>query len=191
MLRRQLNSDPQGTLILTSDFAGAGRIFRMAEPALPDLYIGELPSDARAFNAVCVCPPEGEIPAGYKRIILAGMPEEYPLKTDGEVFALRDQPAWMKLLPDIEDMRNAWRALVKIGKRPVIFKTMDQLAHLVCAETEMDPRTAVASLLTMHDLELIRLDLSSNPIAMMRNETKKANPESSPVWQTIQRWRSR
>lgn len=190
-LRRQLNSDPQGTLILTSDFAGASRIFRMAEPALPDLYIGELPSDARAFNAVCVCPPEGEIPAGYKRVILAGMPEEYPLKTDGEVFALRDQPAWMKLLPDIEDMRNAWRALVKIGKRPVIFRTMDQLAHLVCAETEMDPRAAVASLLTMHDLELIRLDLSSNPIAMMRNETKKANPESSPVWQTIQRWRSR
>lgn len=189
LLRQLLNDTPQGTLILTSDFEGAVRILRLTEPATPDLLIGELPEDGRAFNAVCVCPPVGKILTGYKRIFIVGIPEEYPMETGAQIFVFQDSPAWMKLAPDIEILRAVWRALVHIGKRPVIYKTMEQLLYLICADSGTDSRAAMASLLTMHDLGLIELDIESAPVSLKLRKNKKADPEESFVWRSLQRWR--
>ena len=62
-LRGMMARSPQGTLVLTADLAGTGRLVQALLPAEPDVFIGETPDDARAFNAVCAYPPR-EIPAG-------------------------------------------------------------------------------------------------------------------------------
>ncbi len=134
--------NPQGTLVLATDLSAASRLFRQAGIAQPELYVGELPGDPRAFNAVCVCPPPASIPGGYRRVVLAGMPAEYPGlcgETAFELYALDDRPAWMRLLPDIVQMREAYRAMMRVAGRPVRFHTMEQLAYLVAEEAGYGP----------------------------------------------------
>ena len=184
---------PQGTLVLATDLSAASRLFRQAGIAQPELYVGELPGDPRAFNAVCVCPPPASIPGGYRRVVLAGMPAEYPGlcgETAFELYALDDRPAWMRLLPDIVQMREAYRAMMRVAGRPVRFHTMEQLAYLVAEEAGLDLRTALASILTMSDLRLISVDTEASPMKLRRNERRRAEPEESEVWRAIQRWRA-
>lgn len=188
-VRKCMAENPQGTLVLTTDFAAAVRLYRQLEPVQPDLYIGELPKDARAFNAICVCPPVEAIVTGYRRIALAGMPREYPLEGEREVYEWVDRPAWMKLLPDIDQMREVYKAVMRIGRRPVSYRTLGQLNHLVGAEAELDARTTMASLLAINDMQLITLDLNTAPIQMRRQDKRKADPKESVVWNTIQQWR--
>ena len=185
-----LGEKPQGTLVLATDLAAAARLYRLLGSIRPDLYIGEMPADPRAFNAVCVCPSADGIPVGYRRVVLAGMPEEYPIDRSCEVFAWETRAAWMKLLPDVEAMRETWRAMARIGCRPVSCRTLPQLVHLICADTGMDARTITAALMAIKDLNLIAMDLSSQPIRIRRSAKQKADPESSAVWRVIQRWRT-
>jgi len=188
MLRKWLSEDPAGTLILTADMAAAVRIFREMPGCMPDLHIGTLPEDPRGFNALCICPRQGII-RGYRRIVMTGMPDEYPVGDVPEVYRLDERPGWFECLPDIEMMRNVWKALGRIFARPVSYHTLRQLAHLVCADTGMDSRAVTASILSVYDMGLVDLDLESKPIVIRKSEKKKADPESSAVWRTIGRWR--
>jgi len=184
-----LSEDPVGTLILTADLSGAARVFRAAGDCVPDLYFGKLPGDPRAFNALCVCPVPGRI-TGYRRIVLAGMPAGFPVGEKAEVYRLDEKPAWLNLLPDLEGMREVWKALGRVFARPVSYYTLRQLTHLICADTGMDSRTVTAALLAINDMDLVELDLGVRPIAIRKCEKKKADPESSVVWRMIQRWRA-
>ena len=49
--------------------------------------------------------------------------------------------------------------------------------------------TAGASILAMADMGLFALDLSEQPIRLVRSDRAKAAPEDSAVWRTLQRWR--
>ncbi|MBE5772947.1 MAG: single-stranded-DNA-specific exonuclease RecJ [Clostridiales bacterium] len=189
MLRGWLLKDPVGTLILTADLSEAVRIFRSVGDAVPDLYIGKLPDDPRAFNALCVCPCPGEI-RGYRRIVLAGMPDEFPVPGCAEAYIFGDSPAWFSMLPDIGMMREVWKALGRIFVRPVSYRNLRQLTHLVCADTGMDPRTVTAAILSVYDMDLVELDLDVQPMMIRKSSKKKAEPDESALWRTLQRWRN-
>jgi hypothetical protein len=181
---------PQGLLIVTSDLNCAGRILRLAEDCPPDLVVGGLPEDPRAFNTVCVCPPVGEIPPGYGRIVLAGAPGGW-LTADAaqRAFRLSGTPAWMALLPDVEAMREVYLALMRVGRRPAWCPSLWQLVHMTAEEAGTADVTAAASILAMADMGLFSIERSSQAFSITRRNRAKASPEQSAVWQTVQRWR--
>ena len=186
-------ADPQGTLVLAGDLAGAARLLRALEPDAPDLYFGELPEDARAFDAVCVCPAGGGIPRGYRRIVLAGVPGEWLAGRAPEgtgVYRLADEPAWLKCLPGLDELRAAYRALSALSRRPVLFRNLRQLAYLAADAAGLDLRCALAAVLVMLDLQLFETDWGAEPPRLKRLERKKAEPDASAAWRAIQRWRA-
>ena len=181
---------PQGTLIVTSDLACAGRLMRQAEDLRPDLVLESLPTDPRAFNAVCVCPPPGDIGPGYDRVVLAGVPGQWLRETgDAAICRLADDPAWTRQLPDLEAMREAYRALMRLMRRPLWCASVAQLAHMLAEEAGMADLTAAASVLAMADMGLFALDLSVQPIALTRSVAPKADPQRSAVWRLLQEWK--
>ena len=188
-LRDRVAASPQGTLMIAGDFQCASRALKaLGRQCPPDLYIGELPGDPRAFNALCVCPKPGDIPAGYSCIALIGTPAEWTA-TDRPLCRLPARPEWADGLPDVEAMRRVYRGLQELTRRPVRFHTMGQLVHLVRAQSDEAPAGALASIVALRDMGLFDLAFDANPARLTRTGIKKADPESSPVWQMIQRWK--
>ena len=175
--------------MLASDLEAARRLMARLEDVQPDLYIGEYPGDPRCFNALCVCPARGAIPGGYRRMALAGLPAECVSGTGAEAFSLPGEPAWRRELPDLPAMREAYRALAELMKRPAWARSLAELAHMVGAEAGLPDISAAASLLAMADMGLIELDLAARPIAVRRTRLSKADPGHSAVWNALQRWR--
>jgi len=183
---------PQGLLILAGDLACAARLAGRLEPA-PDLCFGALPEDPRAFNAVCAYPAAGTIPRGYRRVVLAGVPGEWlagRLPAGCEAYRLAEHPGWMRVLPGLDELRTAYRGLMEIVRRPVLFRDPAQLAHLVASATGLDVRCALASTLAVADMGLFGIDLDSKPPRLRRTSVKRAEPEESGAWRAIQRWRA-
>jgi len=181
----------QGTLVLTADLAEVARLMKALEGAAPDLYIGRAPDDPRCFNAVCVYPPARALPRGYRRVVLAGMPGEYPLDAPGAAaYRLGRAPEWARSLPDLEDMRAAYRALMRVGQRPAWCRSLSQLARLVADEAGLEDVGALASVLAMTDMGLFALEPDSDGIRIRRSASRAADPEQSVVWRAIQRWRT-
>ena len=193
-LERLAAERPQGTLLAVGELAAASRWLRRLEPA-PDLYFGALPEDPRCFNAICVCPASGVLHPGYRRIVLAGVPEEWlrgqPAgETEGrELLRLDEQPAWAHRLPDIDGLRRVYRALMALCQRPLRYRGFEQLAHLTGDEAEMDTLAALAAILAIADMGLFEINPSASPPVLRRLPRKKAEPEDSAVWRAIQRWR--
>lgn len=184
-----LQADPQGTLILAGDFSEALEILKMLPSDNIDLSIAALPEDPRAFNTLCVYPAMGKI-RNYRRVVLAGVADECIPEGPFKVYARTQKARWHESLPDIDMMREVWKALGRVFSRPVSFYTLRQLTHLIGADTGMDALAITASLLAIDDMGLIDLDLSKDPIAIQKCDRKKANPDDSIVWRTLQRWRN-
>lgn len=181
-----LNAAPQGTLMLAGDFSAAALAVKLG-PC--DLHIGALPDDPRAFNAVCVCPKAGAIPASYRRVVLMGCPAE-ALTWAGEVLSLDVRADWCDAIPDLEAMRDDYRALTALHRRGTPYRNLPMLAHAVADQCGQNDLTALMSLLTMTDLELFAFDLSASPVGIRRLGRKKADPSQSAVWRMIQSWRN-
>lgn len=189
-LRGWMADRPQGTLVVTADMATAARLIRQLEPCAPDLTFGALPDDPRAFNAICVCPATGALHPGYRRLVLAGAPAEYATEATAERFCLPDRPAWTRDLPDLDDLRAAYRALMRVGQRPAWCRTPFELAHLVADEAGCGDVAATAAILAMADMGLFELALEDGSVRIRRSDRGKAEPGDSPVWRAIQRWRA-
>lgn len=183
---------PQGALAVTADLATAARLLRQLEPCRPDLYFGQLPDDPRMFNAVCVCPPAGRVHPGCRRVVLAGVPAEYAPEAPGAArYRLCDErPAWTRALPDLESLRAAYRALMRVGQRPAWCRTLFELSHLTADEAGMPDVGALAAILAMADMGLFELALDGGAVRIRRCEKGRAEPDESPVWRAIQRWRA-
>ena len=72
-LKKAFAQEAKGRLVLAADAASARMVWQALNDRA-DLCVGGFPEDRRGFNAVCVS-PEGEIPACYRRIYYAGIPE--------------------------------------------------------------------------------------------------------------------
>ncbi len=185
-----MDERPQGTLVVASDFACAGRVLSRVKACPPDLYLGELPRDPRAFNAVCVCPAPGEIRTGYDRVVLAGAPVQWlPGACEAKAYRLAEEPAWPRLIPDVEAMREVYRAMMRVARRPAWCTSLWQLVRMTAEEAGTQEVTAAASILAMADMGLFELRLRDGPFAITRSGRPKAAPEESAVWNMLQSWK--
>ena len=191
-VRGWLEESPQGTLILAADFASARAALEGMGTALPEVFIGALPEDPRGFNALCVCAPLAALPAGYRRAVLAGMPTELlPGDMGGELFRL-DMPVVLgRDAPDLEALRAAYLALMRVSQRPVYCAGMAQLAHLVGEEAGLSRLTALMAMLAMADMGLFIFDFTARPTRIRRVGAKKVAPETSALWRAMQTWMDR
>ena len=188
-LRRWLEERPQGTLMVAAGFAGARRLLEAVKDCTPDLCLGALPEDLRAFNALCVCPASGNLPRGYDRVVLAGAPEEWAAGLSGvEVFRLAGTSPWPGPMPSLGEMRDTYRALMRVTRRPAWCRSLGQLARVTAEEAGLEEVPVTASLLAMTDMGLFSLALDEQPVAVRRSDRAKASPEDSAVWRAIQRW---
>ena len=190
-LRHWLSECPQGTLLLAGDIACAGRLMRLAGACPPDLYLGALPRDPRAFNAVCVLPVGNDLPKGYDRLVLAGLPEEWlpPDAAGAEVLRLAEPPGWLRQLPELDDMRAVYRALMRVLRRPAWCRTLWQLCRMAAEEAGLGEVCVAASILAMADMGVFHLTLDEGSITLSRGESPKVNPEDGAAWRTLRRWR--
>lgn len=189
-LRARLARSPQGSLVVVTEFDRARQLLSaLPDSCPPDLYLGALPTDPRAFNAVCVCPPLGPLPSGYRHVTLWGAPEEWlsaPVPHD----RLSGRPGWVDHLPDLEALRRVYGTLLDLSRRPLRFYTLDQLSHLVAATANVDKITALTATICNAEMGLFKIDLDATPPRLTRTSLKRADPEACPAWQTLQRWRA-
>ena len=188
-LTARLTSSPQGALVVTGDLSAATRILKAVPQELaPDVLIGTLPEDPRAFNALCVCPAGGDIPRGYDHVTLCAAPAEWLVKGT-PCHRLEADAPWTAALPDIDAMRAAFRALQELSRRPLRFHTRTQLAHLAALSSGLELMTALTAIAAIEAMGLFRVDLDALPPTLTRLPVKKADPDACPVWQVLQRWR--
>ena len=182
---------PQGTLVVTSGVAEAKRLMATLGDYAPDLYLGRWPTDARAFNAVCVCPAAGAPRRGYEKIVLADAPAwAVPLPEGARLYRLAGAEGLGGRLPDIDGLREAYRALMALAKRPAWCSSLWQLASLAAGAAGLDVAATAASILAMADMGLFELDLGARPVALRRRDRAKADPGESTVWNAMQDWRN-
>ena len=132
----------------------------------------------------------GPLPRGYRCVALAGAPAEcLPEDARAEIVRLPDAAEWRKRLPDLEQMRAAYRGLMRVTRRPAWCQSLFQLSRLTAEESGLDGLAAAVSILAMMDMGLFEIDLAARPIAVRRREVSRAAPEDSRVWNTVQGWR--
>lgn len=187
-LRDMLRSSPQGTLILTADLNETLRILDLAGDAAPDVFVFDRPEDPRAFNAVCAYAPK-QLPQGYRRIVLAGVPDWYDLPEGAEIYRTDADSACRKLMPDVDTLRESYK-LLKYAIEREGWNQFFMLVHLVEAYGKMPFAAATVCLLTLDELKLIELDLSTLPVGLKVPRMHKTDPDTSAIWRAVQAWRT-
>jgi len=188
-LTDMLEASPQGTLILTADLALAGKIAGRLNPPAPDLFVGAAPADPRCFNALCAYPP-AKLPGGYRRVVLAGMPEGTEIPEGAEVYRLEGRAQWQDDLPDVGQMREVYKALRRLPEYVLRRADFAGVTHWLSSATGLKQIGCAASLLILHDMKLINLSPDCTPIRLKLNEMRRTDPETSAVWRAVQAWRT-
>lgn len=188
-LAELLASDPQGTLVLTADLAESLRLRELSHLMPPDLLVRALPDDPRAFNTVCAYAPPA-LPAGYRNIVLAGVPDWYEIPAGAKVYRLDAQSACRDAMPDLNALRESYKAVRAVLRSGETFRSYDMLVHLLSVYGKMSPACASACLPVLHDMSLVEIDLSARPTGVQMNPMQKTDPETSAVWRAVQAWRA-
>ena len=187
-LKRSLVGSVQGTWIICADLRSAQEILRAVQPAQLDLCIGRLSADERCFNSVILC-PEGlnAVPRGVRRLIFAGMPASQAGGADVKICTL-DAPGGMDL-PDVDEMRQVYKAVRAISRRPAVLSDFEALDAILAQETGISPLKCHASILTLWDMKLV--EIRQAPFQMALPPMQKTDPDSSAVWRALQGFREK
>lgn len=179
----------QGTMILCPGLESASEVLRGIDPATPDLFIGRMADDRRLYNALCVCPDKLDFPAALRTLVLADVPVPENLPENVHVYRLReiDSGIW-EGLPDVDQMREVYKAALRLDKRPLRIKNADELDHILAEESGQTMLAVRASLLALQDMQLIAV--REKPFALILLPKKKTNPDNSIVWQRILKLRN-
>jgi len=185
-LKTMLGGSIQGSWIVCAGSEIARELMREMEPCRLDLSIGQMPSDARCFNSVVVCPAEMKpLPPGLRNLIYAGVPAPQAAPEGVRVFSLEGESAYAGRLPDVDEMREVYKAARVLTRRPMHTPDMEALVHALAEEAGMDATKCHASLLALMDMQL--LALREKPFGLMMLPMQKKDPETSAVWRTIQK----
>jgi len=182
-LSEWLTGSPQGTLIASADAANAARLADLLPEGSFDVSVGMFPDDARAFNALALYPSAGNV-RGYRRIVLTDLVfGDWP--EDAEVYILEGAcgPEWLRDLPGIEELRESFRALVKLSPRPVFAPSFRQLVELVATGSNLTEIGALASIKVLRHMELLTYNHDDGSFEV--NRGLKKNPEDDAVYQTV------
>ncbi len=176
-------SKPQGTLLFCRAWETALQMNARFPQA--DFLLGEA-SDARAYTAVLCGAPLKKVTAPYETVVLCDgqlpFDEKAALKNacpGARLFALQKTDALKTLVaeitPSVEEMRNAYRLLLKQS----VSGFGDVARALLMNETR-----AKAALLILRQLELI--DLTEEPFSLALLPMKKCDPLESPLYRRLQ-----
>ena len=155
-LLEALEKSPQGTLAVSWDFSGALAFLEKARVPL-DVYLGHYPEDPRAFNALCILPTGA--PARNYRLV-----------------ALTDRPKWLRELPDVDGLRELYKALSPAESG------LDSLA----ARVGIGEIPCLAGLMALADMDLIELRAETVPVRYRKKLPKKVDPAKSRIFQMLQ-----
>ena len=182
-LKRRLAGSVQGTFILCGGFDAARELMQALAPCPLDVHIGKIPRDVRAFNSLIVCPEElGEFPRALRTLVLAGLPAP-DAPPDAEVFALDAQSAFAGELPDVDQMREVYKAARSLTRRPVQISDMEALDARLSEETGLSPTRCHVSLLALMDMKLVALN--ERPFGLTVPAAVKTDPDSSALWRAV------
>ena len=186
-LQAMMAENPQGTLVLTADLGETARLAEALSESAPDVLVRALPDDLRAFNAICAY-ASGALPKGYRNVVLAGGPEAFQLPEGARVWRLDAKAGWLGELPDVDQLREVYKAVRALGKRPLRIDDDGMLAHMAASAAGVEYVTAAAALLALNDMKLI--ELSPEPFRLTICPMCKTDPDSSAVWRALQAWRA-
>ncbi len=183
-LRELLAANAQGTWILCSDPAFAQMILEKVHPCMLDVSVGALPEDKHAFNSLILYPERlSAFPPALRCLVLAGVPCMDPphgvvcLTLEGASFP------WQEL-PDVDEMREVYKAMLRLTRRPVHLSCREALDDRLSEETDLSPLCCRASTLALEDMQLA--EIQSRPFALRLPPMKKTDPASSALWRRIQ-----
>ncbi len=189
-LRERLAANPQGTFILCAGLDAAKALRKAFDGCPLDLCVGEVPLDARAFNSLIVWP--GKLdgwPRALRTLVLAGLPALGAPPEGAEQFLLRLEGGLAGELPDVDRMREVYRAARSLSRRPIRIPDVEALDCRLSEETGLSPTCCHASLMALCDMKLV--ELRGKPLAMTVPRAVKTDPRSSAVWRAIERLRER
>ena len=180
-----LRKDIQGTWIICPDTASARMVLKAAQGSAPDVYIGRLSDEKRAFNAVCVCPDSfANIPKALRRIIFAGVPVPEGLPEGVEALFMPLPVNIWRDMPDVDQMREVYKACVYLSRRPLHASSLEALEERIGDQALLGMNICHLSLLALMDMKLV--SISEKPLRMQLPPVKKTDPDSSAVWRRIQ-----
>ncbi len=184
-LRALLHRGVQGTWILCASLDAAQQLRAALADCPLDLSIGALPEDARAFNAIAVCPERLDgFPRALRHLVLAGLPAPEAEIPGVEVCSLDWEEGLWRELPDVDQMREVYRAALHLSRRPLHFSSWEALDHHLSEEAQLPLTACHVSLLALLDMQLI--ELREKPFAMQVPPVRKTDPQSSALWRAIE-----
>ena len=184
-LKVRLDAGVQGTWILCGGLDAARRVLEGCEPCPLDLSIGELSGDARAFNTLIVWPDRLDgWPRGLRTLVLVGLPVPDEVPEGVEVLKLEGFTFPAEELPDVNQMREVYKAARSLSRRPAKIANEEALAIMLGEEAGLTPTCCHVSLLALMDLKLV--ELTSKPLRLLVPAAQKTDPNSSALWRAIQ-----
>lgn len=168
-VREKLAASPQGILIVAADAKTAEMLY----DGRCDVFAGKWPDDPRCFNSICIL-PEGEMSAGYRDVIWAGMPAAM-----GGFEADVPRAEWTKLMPDVDELRKTYVAARNLLSRPVICDDFYDYAASLGDESRLDRITLLAGLLILIDMGLVA---DKGGMKLEMGPFKKVEPETSAAF---------
>ena len=168
-VREMLAASPQGILIVAADAKTAEMLY----DGRCDVFAGNWPDDPRCFNSICIL-PEGEMPTGYRDVIWAGLPA-----IDGGYEADVPRTEWVRLMPDVDELRKTYVAARNLLSRPVICDDFYDYAASLGDESQLDRITLLAGLLILIDMGLV---VDKGGMKLEMGPFKKVEPETSAAF---------
>ena len=118
--------------------------------------------------------------------MLAGVPE-----ADGffdlprvQVLRLNVPDRVFARLPDVDQMREVYKAARHLARRPMYIKDSWALDVRIAEETDLNPFCCRAALLALRDMDLVQI--TDSPFTLRVPPAKKTDPNESAVWRLIQ-----
>jgi hypothetical protein len=183
-----LRNSAQGTAIVVSGREGASHLYQfLNEEKLLDkaeIHMGRWSDDARAFNAVFLC-PSGEPKVRYERVILWDMPPQAAGKLPhGQLYTLEERVCseWMKNLPDVNRLREIFVAVRSLTRSGAMLRmTGADVENEVARAVHGHWLETAAALASLRSMKLIceqreRLEML---------ESRKIDPMTDPVYLKI------
>jgi hypothetical protein len=81
-------------------------------------------------------------------------------------------------------MREVYKAVRNLSRRPVKIADWEALALLLSEESGLTPTCCHASILALADMKLV--ELTEKPFRMQLLPMQKTDPQSSALWRAIQ-----
>ena len=181
---RRLTGSVQGTLILCGGLETARELLEAFKLCPLDVHIGRVPEDVRAFNSLIVWPERlADFPRALRTLVLAGVPAPDEVPPGVEVFSLPVAHALLGELPDVDQMREVYRAARSLSRRPIQLSGMEALDARLSDETGLSPTRCHVSLLALMDMKLV--ELRERPFGINVPAVKKTDPDSSALWRAV------